>query len=309
MNPCLLNALNLTERKARLMRVADSLRANHVIIVLLFFQTTRGDELMRNNRVLSIGGQRSRAVLHWAIIVAAMTITHHARGRTIPDVAYFTRLPHTLITFEQRGNGNPTPVANATPLPANEYVASGFTFAPGLSPGVAWINDPSPSTDAAQALGGSLQLAVGATDNQGDFFIHFTPRPVSAFGFWVQHSNERLGIPTFDAIGAHGILESAFFTGSVLDGTFGNIDYGFLGIAVATIPIQTIHVRGDVALLDNFRFIAVPEPAGSVYCWFGCLAIGRLAAGRSRDVASNFRRCHSNTTRTLFVLRCLRADD
>jgi hypothetical protein len=236
---------------------------------------------MRNNQMSSLNRLWLSFILRSATLFAAMIVAAQTRGTVITDVGYFTRRPHTLITFEQRGDGSPTPTANATPLPPNEYITWGVTFSPGLSSGVAWINDPSVSVDAGQIVGGSLQLAIGATDNQGDFFINFMPRPVKAFGFWVQHTNERSGIPTFDAIGASGILESAFFRGSVIDGTFGNIDYGFLGLAGAA-PIRAIHVRGDVALLDNFRFIAIPEPTGLNYCWCGGLAIGLLALRRNR---------------------------
>jgi hypothetical protein len=212
----------------------------------------------------------------WTAAFAATMSAVPVSGTTISDVAHFTSRAHTLVTFEQRGNGIPTPTANATPLPADEYGLWGFTFAPGLSPGVAWVNDPSAGADAAQAVGGSLHLGIAAMDNQGDFFIHFAPRPITAFGFWVLHTRERSGIPTFDAIGASGILESAFFRGPAIDGRFGNIDYGFLGIAL-TSPIHSIHVRGDIAVLDNFRFIAVPEPVGVELIWLGGLPIGFLS--------------------------------
>jgi hypothetical protein len=231
--------------------------------------------------LMSLHGRRARrAVLHWTTLVAVMAVVHHVRGATIVDVSYFTSKAHTLVTFEQRGNGSPTPTDNATLLPASEYSAWGFTFAPGLSPGVAWINDPEPSTDAAQVIGGSLQLAIGATDNRGDFYIHFT-QPVRAFGFWVQHSTQRAFTPAFDALDDQGLIESAFFSGSVIDGSIGNIAYGFLGIAPAR-PIHSIHLRGDIVLLDNFRFIAVPEPTGSGWSWCSGLALAQLALRRNR---------------------------
>jgi hypothetical protein len=239
---------------------------------------------MQNNLVPSIYRRGPHAVLRWTTIVV-MTVAHQASGTTLTNVGYFTSQSHTVVTFEQRGDGSPTPTANAALLPPNEYAGLGFTFAPGLSPGVAWINDISASADAAQAIGGSLPLGIGATDNQGDFFIHFSPRPVRAFGFWVQHTNQRRRIPTFDAIGASGTLESAFFAGSAIDGTIGVIDYGFLGIAAAA-PIESIHVRGDIALLDNLRFIAIPEPAGTNLCWFAGLALGHLALRKNRDARS-----------------------
>jgi hypothetical protein len=204
-----------------------------------------------------------------------------ASAATLIDATYFSSRAHTLVTFEQRGNGSPAPTANATLLPANEYSTWGFTFAPGLSPGVAWINDISLDTDAAQVVGGSLPLGIAAMDNRGDFFIHFTPRPVVAFGFWVQHTRERTGIPRFDAVNGTTILESASFTGAAIDGRFGNIDYGFLGIARAT-PFSSIHVRGDVALLDNFRFIAVAEPSGLAVSWISAATVACLWRRRGR---------------------------
>jgi hypothetical protein len=240
---------------------------------------------MQKNHVRLIIGQRRLAAAVRMLIFAVAAMARQTYGITLTDSEYFTGQPHTLVTFEQRGDGTPTPTANATPLPAAEYSAQGFTFAPGLSPGVAWINDLSTDADAAQAVGGSLPLGIGATDNQGDFIIHFSSRPVKAFGFWVLHSNQRPGTPRFDAIGTRGILESAFFNGSAIDGAVGNIAYGFLGIAAAE-PIHSIHVRGDVALLDNFRFIAVPEPPGYFSLGAGCLALCHLG----------MRRAHRNAT-------------
>jgi hypothetical protein len=208
-----------------------------------------------------------------AIFLSASTVAP-LQATTLTDVSYFTSRPHKLVTFEQRGDGTPTPTSNATLLAANEYSAQGFTFASGLSPGVAWIND-SFNTDAAQAIGGSLQLAIGATDNRGDFFIQFSPA-ATAFGFWVMHTTERSGIPAFDAIGSGGILESAFFSGAAIDGVSGNIAYGFLGIA-ASQPIYSIHVRGDIALLDNFRFIVVPEPATLALWAMGVVSVWQFS--------------------------------
>ena len=225
-----------------------------------------------------------RRLVPCLVSVAASFLAYQARSATLTDVAYFTSRPDTLVTFEQRGDGSPTPTSNFTPLPFTEYSASGFTFCTGLSPGTAWIND-SGSSDTSQAIGGSLPLAIGATDNQGDFFIHFAPRPVAAFGFWVLHSNQRTGIPTFDAIGTNGILESAFFTSPAIDGSSGNIDYGFLGIAAAA-PIHSIHIRGDIALLDNFRFIAVPEPLGALPFFLSCMALCLGTINRKRLVES-----------------------
>jgi hypothetical protein len=235
----------------------------------------------------SVWSPRNRPY-RWALartaMLAATAVAPHAAATTITDVAYFTNRAHTLVTFEQRGNGNPTSTANATLLPVDEYSQWGFTFAPGLSPGVAWINDPSGSSDAAQAVGGSLHMGIAATDNQGDFFIHFAPRPITAFGFWVQHTRERSGIPTFDAVGASGVLERALFSGPAIDGRFGNIDYGFLGMVFA-MPIQSIHVRGDIALLDNFRFITVPEPGGAELSWLIGLPLGCVATRALRSAA------------------------
>jgi hypothetical protein len=222
----------------------------------------------------------SRFSIHCFAIIGLLTAIQETCAATITDVSYFTSRPHTLVTFEQRGDGSPTPMAIATPIPADEYRTLGFNIRPGLSPGVAWVNDLSTNADAAQAIGGSLPLGIAAMDNQGDFFIDFSPNPVRAFGFWVQHSRERSGIPGFDAFGPRGERELALFTGAAIDGNFEDIDYGFLGIASATTPIQTIHVRGDVALLDNFRFIVAPEPSTIWMCGMALIGLCTFAQTR-----------------------------
>jgi hypothetical protein len=118
-------------------------------------------------------------------MLVTITVAVQVRGTTITDVGYFTSRPHTLISFEQRGNGSPT--ANATLLPPNEYQV------------------------------GRDVLARSVARRRMD---------------------------------------------------------------VTTPPIRAIHVKGVIALLDNFRFIALPEPSGLNCCWGGGLAIGLLALRR-----------------------------
>lgn len=195
-------------------------------------------------------------------------------GATILDDDYFASLPHTLITFETDAAGNPVDVSQLPYyqiMPWDEYAAFGFTFSAGASPGVAWVYSSS--------LGGppgEVALSATGTDNLGDFLIEFSV-PVRSFGFWVYHNTTRPGVPMFEAFNGSDPLDTAYFEGSAIDGTAGQIDYGFLGVAAGQ-DITVVHVGGDVAGLDNFMFSAVPEPAT-----LSLIALGAwFAAGRRR---------------------------
>jgi PEP-CTERM motif-containing protein len=197
-----------------------------------------------------------------AILIASLSAlilgTTPARAAIVLDSDFFLGIPHTLLTFETDGSGSPVVLGggNFTYFEGNEYAHLGFTFAPGVSEGVAWVGgylnmEPIP--------GGTPEIALAARDNNGDFFIDFSI-PVRSFGFLVIHGSSRPGIPAFEAYSSDDLVQTVRFQGDAINGITDGVDYGFLGIALDQ-DITRVHVTGDVASLDNFTFSPVPEPA------------------------------------------------
>lgn len=172
---------------------------------------------------------------------------------------YFDAIPHTFVDFETDGSGTPVLLAEGQSrlMSSTEYAALGFTFDAGAS----WLNDGGSSTAQAQAIyGGGYN--VMKFPYQNIFSIYLTT-PIDSFGFWLMKSNSYVNDPLFEAhtYGPDGLIESAEFSGDLIDGSIGVIDYGFLGIA-ADQPITRIDITTDQTLtLDNFMFVPVPEPA------------------------------------------------
>ena len=190
------------------------------------------------------------------LLLLGTTFTHCACARAgiILETDFFSSIPHTLVTFQVDGSGNPVDV-NDSPywrfMPLDEYASLGFTFSPGLSSGVAWVK--------VNDVDEMMPPGLAALDNHGDFNINFTV-PVRAFGFFVGHATS-YPTPAFEAYSVDGqLIETAYFEGDAIDQTVGLQDFGFLGI-VSTEPITRIHVTGDIAGLDNFRYSQIPEPA------------------------------------------------
>jgi hypothetical protein len=193
--------------------------------------------------------------LVWLSILTAVATP--AGAVVILDGGFFNPLPHTLVTFEIDGRGNPVTVGDGSyvPMPANEYASSGFTF----SPRIHWINDASPAFDAAQAIGGSLDIAI-PTAEEDDFTISFSV-PVQAFGFWVVNNPDAVETPAFQAFGATGLIETAYFDEEAIDGVLERelrerkmqAEYGFLGIA-ADQTISSIRITKGATNFDNFTF-------------------------------------------------------
>lgn len=192
----------------------------------------------------------------------------------IDDDSFFDSIPHTLVTFEDDGSGNPVVLLFnvARDLPAEEYAALGFSF----DQDIEWRNDLGGSFDAAQAIGGSPDIMIPGSSFD-DFRIEFSI-PVLAFGFWVIDNNQVAEVPVFTAMDSAGdVIETVTFAGSLVDGTVGAADYGFMGIRSAT-PIASVRITKSAAGLDNFRFTAVPEATGATLLIVGM--VGRLAHSR-----------------------------
>ena len=137
------------------------------------------------------------------------------------------------------------------------------------------MNDTSANFDAAQEIGGSLDIAIPQA-SADDFVISFL-FPTRAFGFWVVNNNTFSIAPAFEARNTLGaLIESVTFEGSVIDGSVGPADYGFLGI-VADEDIGSVRITREATILDDLRFSSVPEPTT-----LSLLVFGGMAALRRR---------------------------
>ena len=197
-----------------------------------------------------------------------------ARADVISDAAFFTPIPHTLVTFDVDGAGNTVNLAQgqSTAMPAAEYASLGITF----NPAVNWVNDGDADFDAAQAIGGSVPIAIPSGSHPA-FRIQFST-PVHAFGFWVVDNANVTTRPRFTALnGLSQTIEQVTFTGGLVDGTIGIARYGFMGISSPT-AIAAIDITKQATIFDNFYFSAVPEPASAA----ALLALPALALSRRR---------------------------
>lgn len=211
---------------------------------------------------------KKQAFFFSGIIVMVSLGSIPARAGIVVDADFFSEIPHTLVTFETDGSGNPVELnsGESRDMPSDEYVALGFTFEPAIK----WVNDGSVSFDAAQAIGGSLQIGIPQWSHD-DFLIHFSV-PVRVFGFWVINNNGAEQTSIFEAYSNSGLIETVQFAGIAIDGTIEYADYGFLGI-VADQDITSIHITKEATVLDNFMFSAVPEPATLLLLGLGGLGL------------------------------------
>jgi PEP-CTERM motif len=200
---------------------------------------------------------RNKSVITAAIVLTVLGCTP-LFAAVLSGPEYFDTIPHTFVDFETDGGGTPVLLNEDSSqlMPSDEYAALGFTFNVGAS----WLNDGGSSTQQAQAIyGGGIN--VMKFPYQNIFSISFST-PIDAFGFWLMKSNSSVNNPLFEAYtyGSNGLIETAEFSGSLIDDSIGVIDYGFLGITTDQ-PIERIDITTNATLtLDNFMFVPVPEP-------------------------------------------------
>jgi hypothetical protein len=192
----------------------------------------------------------SRLHLASLFLLAAAVVGRAGGAGAFYDAAYLP-VVRTQVNFETDAAGQAVAVQDGTSkaMPADAYLAKGFTFEPAIH----WVN-PSVNGDfeAAQAVGGSLPIGIPRYDDD-EFLITFTTA-VRTFGCWVVN-NRTAADPNviLTVYGAAGPLAEVRFEGLAIDGREGVADYGFLGYTAAE-NIVAIHVRKDATLFDNFVF-------------------------------------------------------
>jgi hypothetical protein len=220
-----------------------------------------------------------------AVAVATLAVASAGvQAGVIDDADFFSSISHTLITFNTYANGDPVVLGQGEwcTMYYDEYIDSGvwFDYEPYDYPtNLSYVNDADANFDIAQGIGGSLQIAF-PSDAEDSFAMVFDDpnKPVRAFGFWVVNNNTEPNGVTFTAKNASGdVLGTVSLEGSLIDGTLGSADYGFMGL-YADEDIARVEITKEYALLDDLRFSEeVPEPVT-----VGLLALGGLAVLRRR---------------------------
>jgi hypothetical protein len=228
-----------------------------------------------------------KGALTFLIAVVVLSLSNRpASAMVITDSDFFSDKTHIVITFETDGMGNKLDLEWYQPqlIPVDEYAHYGFTFEPDIS----WVNATRFRFEEAQAIGGSPEIGIPEWD-EDEFTINMT-FPTRAFGFWVINDptaeNESIPYLTLQAYGDNGLIEEATFEGEAIDGVIvysdgtgddyieTRIEYGFLGIASDQF-ITSIHVTKGAAMLDNFTYSPIPEPATVILLGLGLLALLR----------------------------------
>lgn len=203
---------------------------------------------------------KKTTVLFLGLSAMAALAAVPASGAAIFDASYFDGVLHTLITFETDGNGDPVYLAH-TAIFLDEYFDQGFTFMD-----TTWFyRDSTADAQGAQAIGGSPENYMRIPYPFDMLTIDFNV-PVTAFGLWIQANNRYDTGIVFRAYASSGVpelIDTVYFEDDAIDGTIGEVDYGFLGISSdREISYVTINCRENAFLMDNLMFdYAVPEPS------------------------------------------------
>jgi hypothetical protein len=219
------------------------------------------------------------------VLVAGMAsaAASDAQASFITDPSFFNDYPSTLINFETDGMGQTISLiqGQTREMPVGEYASLGVTFTGSGSP-VYWVNDGNGAFDVAQMIGGSPTISIPSSLTN-TFTLAFSTT-VRAFGFFVVNNRglDPSG-PTFVVRDTAGnIIETAQFSPTFVDGTITSpnttADYGFMGV-LTSVPIGSVTISKQAAILDDLRFSAVPSPGTAVVAGVGALLISR----RRRD--------------------------
>ena len=208
-----------------------------------------------------------------AALATGLIAAGAAQGAYITDPGFFNDYPSTLITFETDGMGNTISLieGQSQAMPANEYASLGVTFTGGSGP-VYWVNDGNTAFDVAQSLGGSANIAIPSSLTNS-FTITFTTE-VRAFGFFVVNNrNVDPTGPVFVVRDTEGnIIDTAEFGPTFVAGTIPTpnttADYGFMGV-MTTVPIGSVTITKQAAILDDLHFSAVPTPGSMLVAGIG----------------------------------------
>ena len=212
-------------------------------------------------------------------LAAGALASASAHGAYITDPSFFNDYPSTLINFETDGMGKTISLiqGQSRAMPVGEYASLGVTFTGSGSP-VYWVNDGNNAFDVAQMIGGSSTVSIPSSLTN-TFTLAFSTT-VRAFGFFV--ANNR-GLdpngPTFVVRDTAGnVIETATFSPTFVDGTITTpnttADYGFMGV-LANVPIGSVTITKQAAILDDLRFSAIPSPGTAVVAGVGALLVTR----------------------------------
>lgn len=192
-------------------------------------------------------------------LIAWSMLTAVAQADPITDEGFFTSGPHTLITFEEDGNGDAFPAISNLTLPSTEYAGQGVTF----EPTTRLTNDSSACFHELQRIGGSNPFGIISSNTTA---MKFDP-PVAAVGFWlVAYAGQDC---TFTAIDADdNVIESVVFRDDFIDGTGGcgsafPLERGFIGVS-SDVAIHRLEIDSGFGVIDNLRFNAVPTPTAEI---------------------------------------------
>ncbi len=184
-----------------------------------------------------------------------------ARAQTlISSITDPRLLGSTLIDFES------VPINSYSPL-----VVSTVTFGPSVTVDTSYSN-------TYNNPGRSINNNAGAVQN---LTIDFSA-PVSAFGFNFGASDVAWTLSAFSSTNV--LLASAS-----IGPTFGSNAGEFYGLGVGSPLISHVTLTaassGDFIFIDNFRFVAIPEPSTVALLTLGGLALVVVAAMRHRRTA------------------------
>ncbi len=223
-----------------------------------------------------------------AIVCFVLAVaTAGVQAGVISSASFFSSLSYTEISFEYYSDGSPVNLdeGQVTTMYYDEYEASDgvwFEYKPeGDLEEMTYVNNSGPDFEAAQEIGGSMEIAFPGATEDSFTMVFVDELSVRSFGFWVVNNNTVETGVTFTAKNDSGVvLETVSLEGALIDGTIGVADYGFMGIW-ADEDIRRVDITKDACILDNLTFSEeIPEPAGVVL-----LAAASLAALRRRRVS------------------------
>lgn len=234
-------------------------------------------------------GWRATCVAGGLVFLVAM---NPASGGIISDRSAFVG-DFTVIDFETLADGTPLILDEGEifGMFPQEYAAFGVTItSSGNDFGNDWpfiSNARNAAFDRAHELAGSLHNVVSPGTNSDAYLRIDFLTPTNAVGLAAINRTDGpiVRLDTFNDRGE--LLESAFLTGALVDGTvrgedFGSefdIEFGFIGIFAPESEIAYATVSTRITQLDDLHFGIIPEPSSGCIL---CCALLLIGVGRRR---------------------------